>query len=299
MSAPSPRNPEILRRLPKAAYVPEEYWADVATDPRLSDAQGFSPVLHPAAPVWFNRLMDRLQFRAMRRAIALAALPPGARILDVGCGTGRWVRRYGEMGLQVTGVDATLGMLNRARGIGTGAPLVAGSIRQLPFADASFDCVTDVTVLQHIPSSLQPTALYEMLRVLQPQGRLILFELIRGNDAHIFPRSSQEWISQASLCGAALLGCFGQEFLLLDRFFVNVAKAVLRSHSHRAVGSMPVILSASQQSSTGRHLYWEMRRVTATLSAWTDPLAEKILPAKRATHGVFIFQKACPPCPPT
>ena len=101
----------------------------------------------------------------------------------------------------------------------------------MPFADAKFDCVSDITVVQHIPEPQQPQALGEMLRVLKPGGRLILLELIRGNDAHIFPHSSREWIGQVESCGARQIGSFGQEYLLFDRLFVAAARKLTERSS--------------------------------------------------------------------
>ena len=69
---------------------------------------GLEPVLHPNSPPWLNQLIDALQFRSVKRAIAIATLPDGARILDVGCGTGRGLRRSEELGYHATGVEATL-----------------------------------------------------------------------------------------------------------------------------------------------------------------------------------------------
>ena len=92
-------------------YSPKEYWAGVAENFRSADLTGFAPVLHPDAPAWYNRLIDNLQFQAMRRALAIAQIPQGARFLDIGCGTGRWLRRYKERGFGAMGMDATLGML--------------------------------------------------------------------------------------------------------------------------------------------------------------------------------------------
>src|SRR6516162_1316336 len=155
-------------------YSPKEYWSSLANDGDSPDASGLAPILHPLAPAWFNRLIDDLQFRALRRALALAAVPPGARFLDVGCGTGRWVRRYEERGFSVVGVDATIGMLQIARARRTRSPLVVGLAENLPFSDAAFDCVSDITVVQHFPYELQTRALQEMIRVLKPGGRLIL-----------------------------------------------------------------------------------------------------------------------------
>ncbi|HXR09802.1 MAG TPA: class I SAM-dependent methyltransferase, partial [Candidatus Acidoferrales bacterium] len=204
---------------------------------------------------------------------------------------GRWLRRYREFGFQATGVDATPGMLGRAIECGTTAPLIAGEACYLPFADAKFDCVSDITVVQHIPRSLQPLALREMVRVLKPGGRLILMELIRGEDAHVFPRSPRDWIQQVASCGAKPIEWFGQEYFLLDRFFVRVAQKLAGSNAGHANADAQPLHPRSQHSSYARRIFWAIRHVTAPLSAWTDPLAEKICPAHVATHGVFVFGK--------
>jgi SAM-dependent methyltransferase len=272
------------------AYSPQEYWSELAENHAGADVEGLAPVLHPGAPLWFNHTMDKLQFRAIRRALALAKLPADSRVLDVGCGTGRWVRRYGEMGLRATGLDATSGMLRLARQRGTAAPLIAGEAYRLPLRNAAFDCVSDITVVQHIPAPLQLQALSEMVRVLKPGGRLILMELTRGKGTHIFPRTPQDWIQQVASCGAKLIGWFGQEFLLLDRLFVHVAQTVAGGRRSRA-GKDSLPGSAAQRTSLARSSYWGLRHVTAPLSAWVDPLAERIFPAQIATHGVFVFRK--------
>lgn len=273
------------------AYSPKEYWTGIAEDMHYGDVEGFAPVLHPGAPAWFNRVIDTLQCQAVQRALALAAVPSEARILDVGCGTGRWLRRYGSIGYRATGVDATPGMLLLARQLGTAVPLIAGEAHRLPFTDAAFDCVSDITVVQHIPHSLQPSALGEMLRVLKPGGRLILLELLRGKAAHIFPRAPQDWIRETTACGAKLMGWFGQEFLLLDRLFTRAAQTIWGRNGSRSRNEALQVAPVSHRTTAARRAYWAVRRVTAPLSAWADPLAEAIFPPTFATHGVFVFRK--------
>jgi SAM-dependent methyltransferase len=271
------------------AYSPKKYWGELAENYVSGDAEGLAPVLHPGAPAWFNRLIDKQQLQAVRRALTIAGIPAAARSLDVGCGTGRWVRRYGQLGFRATGLDVTPGMLKTARQCGTAGQLVAGEAYRLPFADGAFEFVSDVTVVQHIPAELQPAAIGEMMRVLKPEGHLLLLELIRGRGAHIFPRSPENWIEQATSHGATLLGWFGQEFFLPDRLFVRVAQLVSGRNGDSVSTGAPT--SESEAGSTIRRVYWRFRRITALVSAWTDPLAEKIFPARYATHGMFVFRK--------
>jgi SAM-dependent methyltransferase len=271
-------------------YSSREYWTGLAETCVDADPDGFAPVLHPGTPVWYNRLIDRLQFRAVWRALALAGVSSGFRILDVGCGTGRWVRRYRELGLHATGLDVTLGMLRLARKKGTLAPLVAGEADRLPFASETFDCVSDITVVQHIPFPNQTKALCEMMRVLKPGGSMILVELIRGKGSHIFPRAPEAWIREFASCGARVVGYFGQEYLLLDRLFVAAAQKAARQANRPDGASLPAKAPAADVSPS-RRAYWAIRRVTVPVSAWADPAAERILPTRFATHGVFVLRK--------
>lgn len=268
-------------------YRPGEYWTNVARGRWSDDATGFAPVLHPHAPAWFNRLIDDLQFRALRRALTLADVRAGASVLDVGCGTGRWLRRYLEMGFNPMGVDATPPMLRLARERGTAVPMTAGQAQHLPFADARFDCVSDITVVQHIPTAFQSEALSEMVRVLKPAGRLILMELIRGEGSHVFPRHAQSWIDEVGSLGPRLVGWFGQEFLLFDRLFVNTIRTITPKHEAAEFSED----QTPRHASLSRSAYWAMRRVTASLSGWLDPAIAKVAPQGTATHGVFVFRK--------
>jgi ubiquinone/menaquinone biosynthesis C-methylase UbiE len=279
-------------------YSPKKYWSSLADGTHSTDASGFAPVLHPLAPPWFNQLIDSLQFRGLRRALAFAAVPSGARFLDVGCGTGRWVRRYEESGFAVVGVDATIGMLQIARAHGTRSPLAVGLAEAMPFSDAVFDCVSDITVVQHFPYELQSRALQEMIRVLKPGGWLILLELIWrrdsqiGKDSHVFPRQPRDWVSEVENRGASLVEWFGQEFLLVDRLYVRLAQTLYGRKNNLVKQVQSDYRDASSQDfSAARRVYWQLRRMTSYLSVRTEPVVERICPASLATHGVFVFRK--------
>jgi len=75
------------------------------------------------------------------------ALQPGARVLDVGCGTGGFTRRLAALGLQVTGVDLNAEWLAFARSRDPRSNYLQADALALPFADTSFDQVVSVAAL--------------------------------------------------------------------------------------------------------------------------------------------------------
>jgi SAM-dependent methyltransferase len=283
---------EIVSQRDMKPDSPKEYWRGVAADFGSADAIGFAPVLHPTAPFWFNEQIDQLQFRAVLRALGVAQIVSGAKVLDVGCGTGRWVRRFQALGLKPTGLDATPEMLRLASRRLSNASLLSAEAHRLPLADQSFDCVTDITVVQHISPELQPMAIAEMLRVLRPGGSLVLMELIRGHDSHIFPRKPEDWIRQATNQGARLIDWFGQEYLILDRTFVRLALALLGlTRGADAGAALTTPGSTVRSPSLARHIFWGIRRVTVPVSVRAEPIAAKFCSSGFATHGVFVFRK--------
>jgi SAM-dependent methyltransferase len=111
-----------------------------------------------------------------RIALAMLAISPGDRVLDVACGPGNFSRDFALAsgnGL-VVGVDASQTMLEvavRDNPMGNLAYL-RGDARDLPFGEESFDAVCCFAALYLIEEPLR--ALAEMVRVLAPGGRLAL-----------------------------------------------------------------------------------------------------------------------------
>jgi SAM-dependent methyltransferase len=100
---------------------------------------------------------------------AIAEATP-ARVLEVGCGTGELaVRIERELGAEVAAVDISPRMVDLAREHGVDARVA--DVEELPFDDASFDCVSACWVLYHTPDV--DRAIAECARVLRPAGRLV------------------------------------------------------------------------------------------------------------------------------
>ncbi|MDT8405102.1 class I SAM-dependent methyltransferase [Sulfuriflexus sp.] len=89
--------------------------------------------------------------------------PVGSTLLDVGCGSGHFSRRFRQAGLTVTGLDPEAEMLAYARRQSAGIDYIEAVAESLPFADHHFDYCSAVTSLCFV--SDQVTALQEMWRV--------------------------------------------------------------------------------------------------------------------------------------
>jgi ubiquinone/menaquinone biosynthesis C-methylase UbiE len=99
----------------------------------------------------------------------------GGRVLEVGCGSGRWLAEAGTTGARPVGLDPSAGMLARAREQAPSAALVRGRAEALPFAAASCGAVLCIYVVHHLDDAARFVA--EAARVLAPGGTLSVLAL--------------------------------------------------------------------------------------------------------------------------
>lgn len=110
------------------------------------------------------------------RAIARCGFRAGAKVLDVGCGSGATVRCLIERhGLNAVGVDPSEEQLARGRVINPGLPLLKASGEELPFEAGEMDGVFAECTLSVMADPKR--ALGEFARVLGDQGLLVLSDL--------------------------------------------------------------------------------------------------------------------------
>lgn len=107
-----------------------------------------------------------------------------ARVLDLGCGTGRTaavVQRH-MPNVRYVGIDLIPEFIEEARRSSPGVQFEVGSAHQLPFDDGSFDIVLALTMFSSVSSGdLEKAAATEIRRVLRPGGWLIWYDLRYGN----------------------------------------------------------------------------------------------------------------------
>jgi len=115
---------------------------------------------------------------ATRDLLNMVGLTPGSRVLDVGCGAGHTACLVArEFDARVDGIDLSPEMIARARqraqdeGLADRVEFQVGDIRQMPFADGTFDVALFQSVLTPFPGD-PVLAMREILRLVRPGGRV-------------------------------------------------------------------------------------------------------------------------------
>lgn len=129
--------------------------ADVYDEARPSDS--------PHLEWWFQRLAK------------LGRLGPGKRLIDLGCGTGRWTIPLTERtGCEAVGVDNSRGMLAKAREKASNkrATWALGDVQCLPVRPESFDCALMSLMMHHLNDHL--TTFRGVCKALRPGGIFLI-----------------------------------------------------------------------------------------------------------------------------
>ncbi len=129
------------------------------------------------SPVYdlMNRVLTAGLDGRWRRLTAASVVRPGDRVLDACCGTGDLALADLEAGGEVTALDFSERMLERARPKSDAVRWVRGDAMMLPFEDATFDSATIGFGIRNV-SDLE-AGLAELARVLSPGGRLGCLEI--------------------------------------------------------------------------------------------------------------------------
>ncbi|MCW0483411.1 class I SAM-dependent methyltransferase [Gaoshiqia sediminis] len=116
-----------------------------------------------------GRAIDELEKQAIRQL--LEPVTPG-EMLEIGCGTGHWTAFFSELDFRVTATDVADEMMNLAKEKALpNVRFMTADVRQLPFADCTFDQVAVITALEFCGDVEK--AFSEIKRVLKPGGWLI------------------------------------------------------------------------------------------------------------------------------
>jgi SAM-dependent methyltransferase len=256
-------------------YLPSHYWEDRA---RRFAAQGagLAAVCSYGMPESYNRMIDWCQRLALEPWLKVA---PGMRVLDVGCGVGRWSSLLAARGAHVTGMDLSPTMIAEARrralvgGVAERCEFLVQDLAELD-AGAQFDLVLGVTVLQHIlDTAALRAAVLRMTEHLAPGGRMVLLEaaparIARRCDTTVFcARERTVYLDLFEQAGLELRAISGVDPAPFKTWLLPHLRQLPRPLARAALG-MVTLLSTPVDMLLGRR---------AVQSSW---------------HAVFVLQRA-------
>ena len=109
----------------------------------------------------------------------LSGLSPGARVADLGCGSGVFTNVLHQRGYKSTGLDLSPKLIGIARAKYPAVEFLEGDVERLPFESGSLDGVLLSGIVHHLPDCSRCAA--EVFRVLRPRGRFVAFDPNRMN----------------------------------------------------------------------------------------------------------------------
>lgn len=211
-----------------------------------------------------------------RHEVDLLGVEPGMRVLDAGCGRGEVLLECSRRGADVAGIDYSIAAVELSRetlAAVHGADVRQGEVTDLPWPPESFDRILFADVLEHLTPAQTDSALAEFLRVLRPEGRL----LVHTAPNRLFRRIAWPVLKPLmKLAGAGDAAASLDEYMAdVLRYHVNeqspgslrravrragfaevrswVDADVLRSGSHRltrGLGQRPLVATAGRLAAT-------------------------------------------------
>jgi len=237
---------------------------------------GLAAVCSYGMPEFYNRTIQLSQRLALKPWLAIE---PGTRVLDVGCGVGRWSRLLAARGGEISGIDLSPTMIQIARrraaaaGVAERCRFLVQDVAELEL-NARFDLVLAVTVLQHIlePARLRQ-AVQRLTAHLAVNGRMLLLEAAptqgtRRCDSDIFTaRQRHVYVELFRDCGLRLRAVRG------------VDPAPFRTRLLPHLRRLPAAL------------HWAASTAVSALSLPCDALIGRHAVA-RSWHALFVLEHA-------
>ncbi|MCP4543900.1 MAG: methyltransferase domain-containing protein [Chloroflexi bacterium] len=167
-----PANPERLRAvffpMIQALYQQQDAWKDL--NPKQIVQEGYDDIAERHHK-WAQT--TRSEERERYTSVLLDELPPGAEVLDLGCGAGVPTTHELAQRFKVTGVDISARQIELARQNVPDAQFIQADITQLDFAPASFDAIVAFYSIIHVPREEQLKLLQDIASWLRPGGLLV------------------------------------------------------------------------------------------------------------------------------
>lgn len=195
----------------------EEYWNSVALEAQDLERTVRLEKWRKAGRNWLADYADkRAKDFVLKIVEQIIRLNNSAKVLDIGCGPGKWAMLYAKKCLSVTAIDISANMIVLAEENAKKRNLQNVSFHLMPASRLSisgdtFDLVNCVTVLQHILDIDDwRKAIHEMVRVTKNSGYILLFEaapnfVVKKRTTHLAIRTMQQYVDEFKKANATLV----------------------------------------------------------------------------------------------
>lgn len=269
-----------------------EYFRRVHEHGAKDDNGGLGAVIFPGECLWVNRFVDYAHRLGMKNAFQFLEAQWGSlamrRVLDLGCGRGRWSREYASRGAEVTGIDCSAEAVAWAARQMPQHRFICGDITCLSQLGDIFDVINSVTVLQHLPEESQRIVVRSAAGALKEGGYLVLMENTRDcNSRQVFPHSVHEWVDIGKAGGLRFCCAWGSNYEVLLRPVTGIRILLRRSavpaDLHRQAG-------ASAFSGASKRVRDIVKSFIALVSFPIEWVCHQI-PVACPSHCVIVFRK--------
>ena len=256
----------------------EEQFGDIDYD---ADPEGLSGYLGPAQPAWMNVRHAAAQRRAFDRLLSRVPSPaPGARALDIGCGSARWTRRLGDAGYRAVGIDLQDSVIETNRRRFPDLEFHALAVQDLPPGEP-FDVVSSVGVLQHIPYEEQGAVLSRLREVTVVGGHAIVLETVDHDAPNTFPHDRAGWQRAFREAGWEPLDALPYVYHPVRRALGRARRMVTRRRP-----AAPLLPTQASRQNAGR----PGLRLAVTVDGMLEPVLQRVRPPLRAKWCAFLFR---------
>lgn len=199
---------------------------------RMKDSRGsLEGVMWLGLPIW-NKYVDDLQMHHLRRI--LKQIKPSEKVLELGCGIGRFSFRLGKLCKEAYAIDGSEEAIKICKKKSeenniSNIRFKVMDLRKLDFDNETFDWVLSVTSIEHITNEPELcVAIREALRVTKRSGKVILLECTsdKRNDEYVIALPRNRWFENIEKAGGII-----EDWSVIDISF-------LRKIFYRAVNLM-------------------------------------------------------------
>ncbi|MFQ5453210.1 MAG: class I SAM-dependent methyltransferase [Candidatus Zixiibacteriota bacterium] len=207
-------------------------------------------------------------------------------VLDIGCGVGRWCNYLSGYSNNIIGIDIDHIRLKQAKTNleSKNIELLQASVTDLQFKANSFDLITSVTVLQHIPNQKKEKSIQEINRVTKTNGYAMIMEMtdIFDDAEHVFPLEKEKWQEQFEASGFLLVKEYGYDYTPILR--------LLRWIQYKITGKKFINRKGNKVRLSGFKYFilW----LSLLLSYPLEIICTWLLPVKYSRHVGFLFKKS-------